>query len=160
MFTSQFVLLTSSLSLIHLSVTKEGSANTSRGDSPYMAPPTSNSPPPPWEPPANPWHDPLPPAYPADTGDTCTHAAKPKINRESRIDISNNIFKLNCILVYLSSPQQLIHSQHSQGVSGNLLPDLEAPQVNNTFFLLLSLCISHTCNVTTHSFPAFRWGSV
>ncbi|XP_028267836.1 epsin-3 isoform X2 [Parambassis ranga] len=36
-----------------------GSANISRADSPWMAPPTSNSPPPPWEPPVNnPWDAP------------------------------------------------------------------------------------------------------
>lgn len=46
------------LSLIHLSVTKESNANTSRADPPWMAPPTSSSPPPPWEPPVNPWDDP------------------------------------------------------------------------------------------------------
>ncbi|CAK6963096.1 epsin-3 isoform X5 [Scomber scombrus] len=39
----------------------EGSTNTSRVESPWMAPPTSNSPPPPWEPsqpPADPWDGP------------------------------------------------------------------------------------------------------
>ncbi|XP_061568419.1 epsin-3 isoform X2 [Cololabis saira] len=34
----------------------EESASMSRADSPWMVPPTSDSPPPPWEPPANPWN--------------------------------------------------------------------------------------------------------
>ncbi|XP_041861387.1 epsin-3 isoform X2 [Melanotaenia boesemani] len=34
------------------------STNIPRADSPWMVPPTSNSPPPPWEPPANPWDAP------------------------------------------------------------------------------------------------------
>lgn len=59
----------------------EGSTNTSRVESPWMAPPTSNSPPPPWEPsqpPVDPWDGPQGNvsnlnatgrvwAYPADT---------------------------------------------------------------------------------------------
>ncbi|XP_026180846.1 radical S-adenosyl methionine domain-containing protein 1, mitochondrial isoform X2 [Mastacembelus armatus] len=36
----------------------EGNTNTSRADSPWMVPPTSNSPPPPWEPPVEPWDSP------------------------------------------------------------------------------------------------------
>ncbi|CAN9505638.1 unnamed protein product [Ophioblennius macclurei] len=36
----------------------EGSGYAPRADSPWMAPPPSNSPPPPWEPPANPWDAP------------------------------------------------------------------------------------------------------
>ncbi|XP_018560183.1 epsin-3 isoform X1 [Lates calcarifer] len=36
----------------------ESSTSTSRVDSPWMVPPTSNSPPPPWEPPAEPWDAP------------------------------------------------------------------------------------------------------
>ncbi|XP_068606148.1 epsin-3-like isoform X2 [Brachionichthys hirsutus] len=35
-----------------------GSSNTSRQDSPWMAPPVSSSPPPPWEPPLEPWDGP------------------------------------------------------------------------------------------------------
>ena len=77
-----------------LPLLKEDSANIPRADSPWMVPPTSNSPPPPWEPPANSWDAPpnnvsnTNPAdqvwsLPSNTGEcvlSCTHPAQLKIS--------------------------------------------------------------------------------